>query len=162
MIPVHIRWMIRRDMPEVLAIEQTSWESPWGEDKFLRHLRQRNVIGYVAEQDRQIVGFMIYELRETTIHVLNLTVNPQFRRQRIGHQLVNKLILQLHRHRRKEVIIDLIDSNICAHMFLSKCGFMAVPVEEDIYRFTFTLPDTAALVMDVNTLTLDTRRVRDH
>ena len=28
-LPVHIRWMIRRDMPEVLAIEQDSFEFPW-------------------------------------------------------------------------------------------------------------------------------------
>ena len=28
-INVHIRWMIRRDMEEVLNIEQASFEFPW-------------------------------------------------------------------------------------------------------------------------------------
>ncbi len=28
-VRVHIRWMIRRDMPEVLAIEDESFEFPW-------------------------------------------------------------------------------------------------------------------------------------
>ena len=28
-VNVHIRWMIRRDMPEVLQIERTSFEYPW-------------------------------------------------------------------------------------------------------------------------------------
>ena len=42
---VHIRWMIRRDMPEVLAIEHASFEYPWCEEEFLRVLRQRNCIG---------------------------------------------------------------------------------------------------------------------
>ena len=59
---VHIRWMIRRDMAEVLAIEADSFEYPWSEDDFIRCLRQRNVIGMVAELDDRIVGFMVYEL----------------------------------------------------------------------------------------------------
>ena len=31
-INVHIRWMIRRDMGEVLDIEQASFEFPWLEE----------------------------------------------------------------------------------------------------------------------------------
>src|SRR5690606_11527131 len=54
---VHIRWMIRRDMPEVLQIEKASFEFPWYEDDFIRCLRQRNCIGMVAEQGERVVGF---------------------------------------------------------------------------------------------------------
>ena len=50
-VNVHIRWMIRRDMPEVLQIERTSFEYPWSEEDFIRCLRQRNCIGMVAEYD---------------------------------------------------------------------------------------------------------------
>ena len=32
---VHIRWMIRRDLPEVLDIEADSFEFPWYEDDFV-------------------------------------------------------------------------------------------------------------------------------
>ena len=63
LVRVHIRWMIRRDMPEVLQAEQQSFEYAWTEDDFLRCLRQRNCIGMVAEHQDRIVGFMIYELR---------------------------------------------------------------------------------------------------
>ena len=41
-VRVHIRWMIRRDMPEVLHTEQQSFEFAWTEEDFLRCLRQRN------------------------------------------------------------------------------------------------------------------------
>ena len=58
---VHIRWMIRRDMPEVLAIEHASFEYPWCEEEFLRVLRQRNCIGMVAEHGERIVG--LHDLR---------------------------------------------------------------------------------------------------
>ena len=68
----HIRWMIRRDMAEVLEIEREGFEFPWCEDDFIRCLRQRNCIGMVAEHDERVVGFMIYELHKTRLHVLEL------------------------------------------------------------------------------------------
>ena len=78
-VRVHIRWMIRRDMPEVLAIEHASFEYPWCEEEFLRVLRQRNCIGMVAEHEDRVVGFMIYELHKTKLHVLNFAVAPGWR-----------------------------------------------------------------------------------
>ena len=70
-LSTHIRWMIRRDMPEVLAIENLSFEFPWSEEDFIRCLRQRNCIGMVSEHEEQVVGFMIYELHRNRLHVLN-------------------------------------------------------------------------------------------
>ena len=80
-INVHIRWMIRRDMPEVLSIEKSSFEFPWSEEDFIRCLRQRNCIGMVAEYDERVVGFMIYELHKDQLHVLNFSVRPDIRRR---------------------------------------------------------------------------------
>ena len=89
---VHIRWMIRRDMPEVLQIEQQSFEFPWSEEDFIRCLRQRNCIGMVAEYEERVVGFMIYELHKSRLHILNFAVSPDCRRHSIGGQMVEKLI----------------------------------------------------------------------
>src|SRR5437867_2420708 len=74
-VRVHIRWMIRRDMPEVLHAEQQSFEFAWTEEDFLRCLRQRNCIGMVAEQSEKVVGFMIYELQKAKLHILNFAVS---------------------------------------------------------------------------------------
>src|SRR5882672_12035331 len=87
---VQIRWMIRRDMPEVLKIEQESFEFNWTEEDFLACLRQRNCIGMVAEHDNHVVGFMIYELHKTKLHILNFAVAPEWRRIGIGTQMVMK------------------------------------------------------------------------
>ncbi len=70
----HIRWMIRRDMAEVLEIESEGFEFPWREEDFIRCLRQRNCIGMVAEHAERVVGFMIYELHKTRLHLLNFAV----------------------------------------------------------------------------------------
>lgn len=63
LIQPSIQWMIRRDLPSVLAIDTACHEHPWSEEEFIRCLRQRNCIGMVAKlPDEQIVGYMVYEL----------------------------------------------------------------------------------------------------
>src|SRR5438105_14276970 len=104
-LPVHIRWMIRRDMPAVLAIEQECFEFPWYEEDFIRCLRQRNCIGMVAEASAglptdKVVGFMIYELHKHRLHVLNFAVHEHFRRKSVGSQMAKKLITKLSHDRR--------------------------------------------------------------
>ena len=91
-VRVHIRWMIRRDMPEVLQIEEDSYDHPWSEEDFLRCLRQRNCIGMVAESGERVIGFMIYELHKTRLHILNFAVAADVRRRAIGRQMIEKLI----------------------------------------------------------------------
>ena len=91
-VKVHIRWMIRRDMPDVLQIESQAFEFPWTEEDFIRCLRQRNCIGMVAEHEDQVVGFMIYELHKNQLHILNFAVCSEFRRLSVGAQMVGKLI----------------------------------------------------------------------
>src|SRR5580765_7631898 len=95
---VHIRWMIRRDMPEVLQAEQLSFEYSWTEEDFLKCLRQRNCIGMVAEYEERVVGFMIYELHKSKLHVMNFAVHPDYRRTGIGAQMIAKLIGKLSSH----------------------------------------------------------------
>src|SRR6266567_5116377 len=91
-VRIHIRWMIRRDMPEVLSTELASFEYAWTEDDFLRCLRQRNCIGMVAERGDTIIGFMVYELHRTRLHLLNFAVHPAMRRVGIGGLMVGKLV----------------------------------------------------------------------
>ena len=131
---VHIRWMIRRDMPEVLQTEQQSFEYAWTEEDFLRCLRQRNCIGMVAEQGEKVVGFMIYELHKAKLHILNFAVNPAWRRSGVGSQMVAKLISKLSNHRRTKITLAVRETNLPAQLFFSRQGFRAVRVLRSYYE----------------------------
>ena len=133
-IRVHIRWMIRRDMPEVLQTEQQSFEYAWTEEDFLRCLRQRNCIGMVAEQGEKVVGFMIYELHKAKLHILNFAVHPTCRRARVGTQMVAKLISKLSSHRRTRITLEVRETNLTAQLFFRAQGFKAVRVLRGYYE----------------------------
>ncbi|MDW8266467.1 MAG: ribosomal protein S18-alanine N-acetyltransferase [Gemmataceae bacterium] len=148
-VRVHIRWMIRRDMPEVLRTETESFDYSWTEEDFLRCLRQRNCIGMVAERDERVVGFMIYELHKTRLHVLNFAVAPDSRRMGVGRQMVLKLIGKLSSHRRNRITLAVRETNLPAQLFFRALGFRAARVlrgyyedsGEDAYLMTYRLAD---------------------
>ncbi len=142
-VRTHIRWMIRRDMPEVLAIEAASFEFPWLEDDFIRCLRQRNCIGMVAEHDDRVVGFMIYELNKSRIQVLNFATAPDARRRGVGTQMVRKLVGKLSAQRRTRILLEVRETNLAAQLFFRNNGFRAISVLRDYYEDT---PEDAYLM----------------
>ena len=142
-VRVHIRWMIRRDMAEVLETESESFEFPWLEDDFIRCLRQRNCIGMVAEHDDRVVGFMIYELNKTRIHVLNFAVASEYRRRGVGTQMVSKLIGKLSDQRRTRIVLEVRETNLSAQLFFRSAEFRAVSVLRNHYEDT---PEDAYLM----------------
>ena len=142
-VGVHIRWMIRRDMPTVLDIEADSFEFPWLEDDFIRCLRQRNCIGMVVELDDRVVGFMVYELSKTRLHMLNFAVAPEFRRFGVGSQMIRKLIGKLSAQRRSRIMLEVRETNLAAQLFFRENGFRAVSVLREYYEDT---PEDAYLM----------------
>ena len=142
-LPVHIRWMIRRDMPDVLAIEQECFEFPWYEEDFIRCLRQRNCIGMVAEASERVVGFMVYELHKHRLHVLNFAVGEKFRRSGVGTQMSKKLVSKLSNDRRSRIVLEVRETNLAAQLFFRTVGFRAVSVLRQYYEDT---PEDAYLM----------------
>ena len=126
--PITIRWMIRRDLSDVLAIETKSFEFAWSEHDFLQCLRHRNCIGMVAEQDGRVVGYMVYELDRSRIRLLNLAVAPDCRRDHIAVRMMNRLVERLSSQRRTWISLTVRETNLIAQVFFRSCGFRAVSV----------------------------------
>lgn len=146
-LKVQIRWLIRRDMAEVLEIERTCFEHAWTEEDFLACLRQRNCIGMVAEHEHRIVGFMIYELHKSKLRIMNFAVAPNAARNGVGSQMVQRLIDKLSQQRRKEIALEVRETNLSAQLFFQSQGFKAVCVlrrhyddtTEDAYVMQYSL-----------------------
>lgn len=134
----HIRWMIRRDMEEVLAIESAVFEFPWSEEDFIRCLRSRNCIGMVSEdvKTERIMGFMIYELHTSRLHLLSMAVNPSVQRCGIGRQMLAKLASKLSAQRRSRILCEVRESNLGAQLFLKRHGYECTSVLRDFYDDT--------------------------
>lgn len=139
----HIRWMIRRDMNEVMEIERASFEFPYSESDVIRLLLQRNFIGMVADCDGVVAGFMIYALYGDEIHLHDIAVHPDCRGLGLFRAMLNQLGSKLSTARRRRILTDVRETNIGAQKAFAACGYTCVgtvpapyeEVDEDGLRF---------------------------
>ena len=146
-----IRWMIRRDLPEVLEIERRSFNEPWDEDDFISCLRKRNCIGRVAEHEERIAGYMLYELRKSSIYIINFAVHPDFRRRGVGRSMMEEVASKLCPQRRTRISLHVRETNLAAQLFFREVGLRATKIcrsfendGEDAYRFEYRLSNRLA------------------
>jgi ribosomal-protein-alanine N-acetyltransferase len=130
------RYYVRRDLPDILAIEEESFPYPWDTRDFTNNLRRRNVWAIVCEDisTGRIIGYTIYELHKHFIYVLSLAVHKEFRHQRIGRALLKKIKNKLRLGRRVAIEMHVADYNVPMHLFLrEKAGFVATGVDRNFY-----------------------------
>lgn len=120
---VQHRWMLKRDMDEVLWIERTQFEFPLTSEELLAFLRKKNNIGMVAESGDEIVGHCLYGLQRDCIHIASLAVAPGLCRQGIGRQMIERLKDKLGNHRRSSLMAIVRERNVDAQLFLRSMEF---------------------------------------
>lgn len=137
------RWMIRRDLPEAMAIEHSSQTHPWLENDFLVMLRQRRTIGMVCEHDSRVLGYIVYTCHRKQVLIDNLAVHPDHRREGVGRVMVGRLIGKLECQRRNQIMVNVRESDLATQLFLQRLGFLAF----HIYYGYFVDNDEAAYEM---------------
>lgn len=120
---MHIRWMIRQDMPEVLAIAHASYTSPWLESDFVKVLRDRSNIGMVMDAGEPnkpglVLAYMVYHLGKHRIDLLNMAVDPARRRRGIGRMMIDRLKGKMHPQRRSRLSASAWEFNLGGQLFL--------------------------------------------
>ena len=127
-LKIHIRWMIRRDMPEVLAIESESFEFPWWEERFLALPAAAQLHRHGGRAGRPGVGFMIYELHKIAAARSEFRGAFTISRSGVGSHMVTKLIGKLSTQRRNRILLEVRETNLAAQLFFRNSGFRAVSV----------------------------------
>lgn len=132
----HVRWMVKKDMPEVQEIEQLQSQEPVLEDQMIELLRDRRSIGMVAEICDQVCGYMIYRLTKGSLVLDCFGVHPSCERQGIGSAMIKKMISKIRvggRRDRIQVRVPYWAFEFCR--FLRANGFRIVGTSENFYDF---------------------------
>lgn len=134
--PVRLEYWIRKFNKEVLEIERKTSKNPLSEDDFLQMLRDRDTLGIVAQKGDIVLGFMVYELYKKSIHILCLSVHPDWQNQDIGKQFLHKLAEKISPEGRKCITINVRETDLDRQKFLSHMGFRCVSVHQKWYYDT--------------------------
>jgi ribosomal-protein-alanine N-acetyltransferase len=131
--------MKKEDIDQVLAIEEASFSMPWSRNLFLSEFRSPSVSTLLValENDmpaRSVIGYIVYWLIEDEMHILNLAVAPQFRRQGIARQLVLDAVKRAYAKGGRRAFLEVRASNTAAQKLYSDLGFTGSFIRRDYYN----------------------------
>lgn len=153
---VSVERMTEHDLLEVVEIEILSGLSPWGWDAYHKELQsEQDVIMLVARTQAAgsgprdpdgIAGFIISRLIAGELHVNNVAVRPECRRQGIAAQLLEAVIDWGRRKHARMALLEVRAGNTAAQALYSRCGFQVTGRRRRYY----SQPVEDALLMSVS------------
>jgi [ribosomal protein S18]-alanine N-acetyltransferase len=87
-----IRRLSYSDLPQVVAIERRSFPTPWSLAMFVLELSKPSGVCLAALRDGELVGYLFCSRYDAVWHVMNVSVDPDFRRQGIATALIEALL----------------------------------------------------------------------
>lgn len=132
-----VRWLIRRDFPEVMEIDKSCFKKRWSEQKFIQALRDRLTIGMIVEYGEAVVGYMIYKLHKNRLFLIRMAVHPKFQKRGLGRAMIEKLKGKLSGNKRTRLTAVSTDDKLGEHLWLKACGFRATQIKDNKYKFVY-------------------------
>ena len=86
--------------------------------------KQRYCVCGLYQDDKCTAKDVIYELHKTKLHLLNLAVHPDYRRECIGSAMIQKLKDKLSFHRRKALTLWVPESSLPMQLLLKSLVFI--------------------------------------
>src|SRR4051812_13571822 len=129
----------------VLAIEDASFTSPWTREMYLSELENRNVsYCFLASMgDGPAVGFCSFWRVLDGLHINNLAVLPEVRRQGIATELLTFVLMEGARLGAGRATLEVRRSNTPALMLYERFGFTVSGLRREYY----TNPREDALIL---------------
>lgn len=145
------------DLPEVQAIEQASFTTPWPPHAYRTELESNRLATYlVARVGETVVGYAGMWLMVDEAHITTFAIHPGWRRRRIGEQVLLALLDLAVERRAREATLEVRLSNLPARRLYEKYGFRPVGLRPNYYSDD----REDALVMTTESLDSDRMRSR--
>lgn len=121
-----VRPLEHHDIDAVLAIQAQSPEiAPWSAWDYERVAR-KEMAGWVAVVEQNIVGFLIARRVVSDIEILNFAVAASIRRSGVGSALLSQAIEWARSFAAQKVLLEVRISNLAAIRFYEKHSFEVV------------------------------------
>jgi [ribosomal protein S18]-alanine N-acetyltransferase len=133
------------DLDGVLFVESESFTNPWTREMYAWELQNRAVchILVVRTADRPVVGFCAFWLVVDEIHINNVAILPDLRRQGIGTALMERVFEEGKRLGARRATLEVRASNEGARRLYERLGFYGAGTR----RHYYTNPVEDALIL---------------
>jgi [ribosomal protein S18]-alanine N-acetyltransferase len=133
--PVSIQPMADADIDAVMEIERLSFRAPWSRNVFLEELgREWARVDIVRDVETGgVVAFANYWLVADELHILNVAVHPQARRQGNATRLLAHMVEVARLNSCRCMTLEVRRSNAVAQGLYRRFAFRAVGVRPNYY-----------------------------
>ena len=130
---VDIRELELRHLNEIEEIEQRSYPTPWSRSMFAGELAKPASVCLGAFEDGRLVGYMIISRYVDAWHVMNVAVDPEFRRRGIATALLDALFDLTDDGGRRGYTLEVRVTNEGAIKLYERLGFRARGIRRGYY-----------------------------
>jgi ribosomal-protein-alanine N-acetyltransferase len=130
---------------DVLAVEEASFSNPWTREMYVAELENRGVSFCFLARDGggQVVGFCSFWRVLDELHINNLAVLPDLRREGVGSALLTRVLHEGAALGAQRATLEVRRSNDAARMLYERFGFSIAGVRRGYY----TNPIEDALIL---------------
>lgn len=140
--PVRRQPMTVRDLDAVVAVEVRAYSHPWSHGNFVDSL----AAGYRAEvwrfeeatlsadaTQQPLAGYFVAMPGVDELHLLNITVAPEWQGRGIGNALLDAVLVQAHEQAARSLWLEVRESNHRARALYRRRGFQEVALRRAYY-----------------------------
>ena len=131
------------DLNSIDAIEQRAYRTPWSRSMFASELAKACSVCIGAFDGEQLIGYVINSRYVDAWHIMNVAVDPDFRRRGVATHLLEQVFELTKDDQRRGYTLEVRVSNDRAISLYEKLGF----VRQGIRRGYYTDNREDALIM---------------
>ncbi len=117
----------------MLSIEEQNSDYPWSQLQFTTSIENNDNLCYSRSLNGKTIGYLIAMLAVDSADILNIGIDPDFKRQGHGKALLKHLIEELRKKHIDEILLEVRVGNKSAIQFYKKQGFKEISVRKNYY-----------------------------
>ena len=129
---ITVRRLAYADLTRVVAIERRAFPAPWSLPMFLMELSRAGGISLAAEEDGDVVGYLVCSRFDDDWHVMNVAVAGHRRRQGVARLLMTTLLERIGDPGAR-LTLEVRVSNTAARALYESLGFLGAGTRRRYY-----------------------------
>lgn len=126
--------MNKDHVPQIARLEAQCFSDPWSEKSIASELENPLSLWLVAEENDQVFGYVGSQTVLDESDMMNVAVDPRFRRQGIARALIETLIAELAKMGSRCLRLEVRVSNENARALYARMGFQQLGLRKNYYH----------------------------
>lgn len=121
---IKIRRAELTDLAKIVQLENLSFQTDcFSKRRFCYLLTKAKALNFVVEKNQQLCAYLICLIRLKQLRIYSLAVHPKYKRNGIGHLLLQYVEAQARKRQFKKISLEVRQDNLAAVCFYRKHQF---------------------------------------